>query len=219
MSEIAILAGLAATGSAATYVAWPFLTGKVSVREFIEAGPEEKLWDRLVYLGERTRSALSKLEQDSREGRIKVQDYQAAKKSYGKRLRRIEGYLDALDAGRLPSRAAVASLEEEVLGGEADSEPGADALDEAAPFEESSGSRSHEMPGRSPSSRHPGGSRAVAICPACGHREEEPDAAFCGRCGTALACPSCGQPSRDPEAAFCGRCGGSLRPGGGKRKQ
>ena len=218
MSEIAILAGLSATGSAATYVAWPFLTGKVSVREYIEAGPEEELWDRLVCLGERTRSALSELEQDSREGRIKVQDYQAAKKSYGKRLRRIEGYLDSLDAGRLPSRAAVASLEEEVLVDDGNSGPDADALDEAATFEEGGGSRSHELPGRAPSSWRPGGSRAVAICPACGHREEESDALFCGRCGTALACPSCGQPSRDAEASFCGRCGASLRPGESKRK-
>ena len=218
MSEIAILAGLAATGSAATYVAWPFLTGKVSVREYIEAGPEDELWDRLVYLGERTRSALSELEKDSREGRIKAQDYQAAKKSYGKRLRRIEGYLDSLDAGRLPSRAAVALLEEELLGNEADAEPGADGSGEAAPVEESGGRRSHEMPGRAPSSRRPGVSRAGAICPACGHCEDESDAAFCGRCGTALACRSCGQPILDPEAAFCGRCGGALRSGGAKER-
>lgn len=212
MSEIAMLAGIAAIGSAATYTAWPFLTGRADEREYLEAGPEEEIADQLVYLEQQARASLSHLEAGRERGKISTQDYQSEKKRLQKALRLIDRHFDALHAGRLPSDSALAELEDEILG--EGSEPAAPDVDvEGVPSEmeapPATRMKAKVLPRRCSVSTAP-------TCPACGHAEEEADAAFCGRCGTALACRSCGQPIRDPEAAFCGRCGGALRSGGAK---
>ncbi len=212
MSEIAMLAGIATIGAAATYTAWPFLTGTVAERDYLEAGPEEEIEDRLIYLEEQARASLSHLEAGRERGRISTQDYQSEKKRLQKALRLIDRHFDAVQAGRLPSDGAIADLEDEILG--EGSEPAAPSLEvEGVPSEmeapPATGRRAKVLPRRGSASTAP-------TCPACGHSEEEADAAFCGRCGTALACRSCGQAIRDPEAAFCGRCGGPLRSGGAK---
>lgn len=215
MSEIAILAGLATTGSAATYVAWPFLTGKVSVREYIEAGPEEKMRDRLVYLEERAYAALLRLDAERGGCGTSPQAYESERKRLQKLLRLISRHLEALRTGRLPSDKGIADLEDEILSGDEDRAEVVLEVEDAPPETE-------PYPPARTNAKAPPRRRSTStalMCPVCGHAEEEAEAVFCVRCGTSLTCPSCGQPSRDPEAAFCSRCGGFLRPGGGKRKR
>lgn len=50
-----------------------------------------------------------------------------------------------------------------------------------------------------------------ATCPACGSLLKGATAAFCSRCGAAVAakCPACGTPA-EQEDAFCSTCGASL---------
>lgn len=215
MSEIAMLAGIAAIGSAATFTAWPFLTGRVDEREYLEAGPEEEIGDQLVCLEERARSSLSHLEAGRERGRISTQDYQSEKKRLQKTLRLIDRHFNSLQAGRLPSDEAIAELEDEILGEEEPTEPNLEIEDVEAEMELPPPARTST---KAPTSRSSVSKDTPLTCPACGHAEEEADAAFCGRCGTALACRSCGQPIRDPEAAFCGRCGGALRSRGAKER-
>jgi ribosomal protein L40E len=141
--------------------------------------------------------ALKDLEAEREGGKLGQDDYEELNTRYRGRAREV---LRALDAQTAPHREAARALLREATG--------------EAPAKSASTRPSKRAAAQATAqaSTQATASAAANSCPNCG-TSNDPDAAFCKKCGTpapvvavAISCASCGT-SNDPDAMFCKKCG------------
>lgn len=188
--EMTMAAMLAITAGAAVYVAWPLLMGGTRAEEHLEFAGGEGILQRLFARRELAGSALRELEFENAMGKLPEEDYDELREQYQQQQATILKRIEQSRAGRLPTGYNLEDLDE------------VEDLEEARPVLR----------------------RRAAEADADLDLEEE-ITAYRGKALESSAapvmvrCSSCGHPVKDPEAAFCGKCGSSIRTAGPAKRR
>jgi hypothetical protein len=180
--EITMVAMLAITAGAATFVAWPLLTGRTKPEEFLGDEAAEPMLQRLLFQRDTVYGAMKELEFDLAMGNLSQEDFQQLQERYKRKAVAVLKRIDDAKAGKLRPNAL---LDEELLDEEiyvpankgrrtAKPETDLDVEQEIQSY-------------RKKSKGQNGKARAgAATCPSCGKAVADQASAFCNRCGARL---------------------------------
>lgn len=183
-----MVAMLAITVGAAVFVAWPLLFGRTRPEEFLGGEPSEPVLQRLLFQRDTVYAAMKELEFDLAMGNLSQEDFQELQDRYKKKAVAILKRIDDARSGRLRGRS-VPEAEEEFLADlpSTAGDTGRDHVEDSElDLEEEI--QSFRKRSKGSSVRRGGDSKgsSAVLCPECGQRVLDPEAAFCSRCGASL---------------------------------